>query len=249
MPELDRAVLFERLQQILNNLYATVNQHLTILPKFEQPFESFSSPDGNVTGSLLTFPGKEIDKLVYSWLKNADYKFGTMRLSLWLNPRIQVPHLAFNFGISPTLFFYIDYISRVDLWTDIGYAERYYEPVNSAYMELRRNSNVSVFVSEALYIRQLQSPTMLYFTCPQTEESLALIEKTTHEMYSRWLTWVQQATPVPADAQAGLAERDLMMRRISAERDPGNAVAAKIFGVELADRLVQALWSPETNQS
>jgi hypothetical protein len=58
----------------------------------------------------------------------------------------------------------------------------------------------------------------------------------------RWLGWVEQAEPVPPDEQMALAERDLRMRRISAERDPGNGVAVKIFGAELANQLVQALW-------
>lgn len=243
--DLDQAVLFECLQSILNELYGEVTHHFAILPKPDQPFESFSSPDNTVTGSLLTSTGKEIDKLVYSWLNAAQLRFSTMRLTIWLSPLIQVPHLAFEFGTNPNLFFYMDYIPRVDLWTDLSYAEHYYEPTNSTYLELRDNPNLSVFVSKALYVRQLQSPAHLCFTCSGTEDSLSLIRRTAHEMCSRWLTWVDQATPVPADTQAVLAERDLRMRRISAERDPGNAVAAKIFGAEFTNQLVRSLWSKE----
>lgn len=47
------------------------------------------------------------------------------------------------------------------------------------------------------------------------------------------------------DRQAMLAERDLLMRRITAERDPGNALAEKIFGAELANQLIRSLWSKE----
>jgi hypothetical protein len=64
-------------------------------------------------------------------------------------------------------------------------------------------------------------------------------------MCSRWLTWVKQAKPVPAPEQAKLAERDLQMRRTVAERDPGNAMAAKLFGTDLANQLIRALWSKE----
>lgn len=63
-----------------------------------------------------------------------------MRLTLWLSPLIQVPHLAFEFGTKPDLFFYIDYIPRVDLWSDLSYTESYYEPVNATYLELRGES-------------------------------------------------------------------------------------------------------------
>ena len=245
--ELDQAVLFERLQSIVNELYEEVTSHLAIPPRPNQPFQSFRSPDGSVTGSLLTFSGKTVDKLVYSWLNAAPLKFGSMRLTIWLSPLIQVPHLAFEFSTTPCLFFYMDYIPRVDLWTDLSYAEQYYEPVNATYLELRDNPDLSVFVSKGLYVRQLQSPAHLCFTCSGTEASLSLIRSVAHEMCSRWLTWIEQATPVPAEAQTILAERDLRMRRTIAERDPDNAIAEKIFGAEFTNQLVQALWSKDSD--
>jgi len=243
--ELDHATLFAQLQSILSELYEEASQQITILPQSHQPLQSFSSPDGNVTGSLVTCAGNELDWLVYSWFNAAQMRFSTMRLTLWLSSLIQVPHLAFEFGTKPNPFFYIDYIPRVDLWSDLSYTERYYEPVNATYLELRENSNLSLFVSKAMYIRQLQSPTPLCFTCPATEDSLSLIRHTAHEMCSRWLSWVKQAEPVPVDRRPLLAERDLQMRRIVAERDPGNAVAIKIFGAELANQLIRSLWSKE----
>jgi hypothetical protein len=245
--ELDHTTLFEQLQSILSELYEEVTQQLTILPSSDQPLRSFSSPDGNVTGSLVTFTGKELDWLVYSWFNAAQMRFSTMRLTLWLSPLIQVPHLAFEFGTKPEPFFYIDYIPRVDLWSDISYTERYYDPVNATYLELRENPNLSLFVSKALYVRQMQSPTSLCFTCPATEDSLSLIRDIAHKMCSRWLIWVKQAEPVPIDRQTSPAERDLLMRRMTAERDPGNALAVKIFGAELAEQLIRLLWSKEHN--
>lgn len=242
---LDHTCLFKQLQSILSELYEEVTDQISILPWSNQPLQSFSSPDGNVTGSLLTFAGEEIDWLVYSWFNAAQMRFSTMRLTLWLSPLIQVPHLAFEFGTKPEPFFYIDYIPRVDLWSDLNYTERYYDPVNATYLELRENPNLSLFVSQALYVRQMQSPTSLCFTCPATEDSLLLIRNTAHEMCSRWLTWVKQAEPVPVDRQTLLAERDLRMRQITAERDPGNALAVKIFGAELADQLIRSLWSKD----
>lgn len=242
---LDHTTLFVQLQNILSELYEEVTQQLTILPQSDQPLQSFSSPDGNVTGSLLTFAGEEIDWMVYSWFNAAQMRFSTMRLTLWLSPLIQVPHLAFEFGTKPDLFFYIDYVPRVDLWSDLSYAERYYSSMNATYLELRENPNLSLFVSKALYVRQFQSPTSLCFTGSLTEDSLSLLRNTAHEVCSRWLTWVKQAEPVPSDRRPALAERDLRMRRVTAERDPGNALAAKIFGEKLANQLIRSLWSKE----
>ncbi|HEY9649077.1 MAG TPA: hypothetical protein V6C95_00330 [Coleofasciculaceae cyanobacterium] len=39
-----------------------------------------------------------------------------------------------------------------------------------------------------------------------------------------------------------LAERDLFLRRSSSERDPGNAMAAQMFGTELTNKLIRSLW-------
>ncbi|MBW4491360.1 MAG: hypothetical protein KME12_26730 [Trichocoleus desertorum ATA4-8-CV12] len=242
---LDHASLFRQLQSILSELYGEVTQQLTILPQRTQPLQNFSSPDGNVTGSLLNFTGEEINWVVHSWINAAQMRFSAMRLTLWLSPLIQVPHLAFEFGTRPDPFFYIDYIPRVDLWSDFSYTERYYAPMNATYLELRENPNLSLFVSKALYVRQMQSPTSLCFTCPATEDSLALIRNTAHGMCTRWLTWIKQAEPVPIDRQPLLVERDLLMRRTIAERDPDNALAEKLFGSELTDQLIRALWSKE----
>lgn len=243
--DLDHAALFDRLQSILNELYGRVTDRLSVSPHLNPNLQNFSSPDGAITGSLETFSGSEIDWLVFSWLNSAQLKFSTMRLTCWLSPQMQVPHLAIELGAIPHPFFYIDYIPRVDLWTNLAYVERYYELVQPTYLELRNNPDLSVFVSKALYVRQVQSPAHLCFTCPSTESSLALIQQTAQEMCDRWLSWVEQAESVPAAEQDALAKRDLLMRRISAERDPGNAMIAKIFGSEFANQLVRSLWGKE----
>ncbi len=47
---------------------------------------------------------------------------------------------------------------------------------------------------------------------------------------------------MPEDAREALAARDLLVRRNSAERDPGNIFVAQMFGSELTDKLVRSLW-------
>lgn len=165
-----------------------------------------------------------------------------MRLTSWLGSEIDVPHLTFDFGTVPNLFFYIDYIPRVDLWTNVDYVERYYEPINSTYLSLHENPELSLFVSKGLYIRLIQSPTHVCYTCPSSEQSLELIRSVSHEMCDRCLNWVENAQRVPEEKQAELALRDAQMRRISAERDPGNSMAKLLLGEELANQLVRALW-------
>lgn len=240
--QLEQSVVYERLTGILGELYAKIQQNLTIFPNQDQPFHDFSSPDGNIQGSLLTFNGEAVDKLLYANINALPINFGTMRLTVWLNATLQVPHLAFEFGTVPNLFFYIDYIPRVDLWTDLSYLQQYYEAASATHVDLRAQSDLSVFVSKSLYIRQLQSPAQICFTGPNTEASLELVRTTAHEMGDRWLGWVNQAPPVAAEHQEKLAARDLQIRRIGAERDPGNAAIAQIFGEDFTHQLVEALW-------
>lgn len=247
--DLNPPALFTRLQSILQEVYEKTNQHFLLSPCFNPVLQNFSSPDGKVVGSLLNFAGEEIDWLIYSWFNDPQMGFSTMRLTLWLGSQIQVPHLAIELGTMPAPFFYIDYIPRVDLWTTLSYTERYYEPVHSTYLTLRDNPNLSLFVSKALYIRQVQSPVALCFTGSATEGTLSLIQTITHEMYDRWVNWVKEAETVANDQQVQLAERDLQIRRISAERDPGNALAVKLFGTELANQLVRSLWDKEFNSA
>ncbi|MGP1383610.1 MAG: hypothetical protein ACTS2F_08620 [Thainema sp.] len=243
--QLDQPVVFERLLSILDELYEKIGSHLTVFPTGQQPFQDFTSPDNTISGSLLTFTGEIIDKLIYTNVNAMPMGFGTMRLVIWLNSSIQVPHLAFEFGTTPDIFFYMDYIPRVDLWADLSYFERYYQAMDSTYLSLRQNSDLSVFVSKSLYVRQLQSPAHLCFTGSNPKASLDLVQNLSHEMCDRWLTWINQAEPVPEESRNTLAERDLQMRRIGAERDPGNAAIAKIFGEDFTHQLVRALWEKE----
>lgn len=242
-PALDQTILFDQLQAILTEVHQKLSDRFQFQPEpAEHSLQQFTSPDGGVTGSLQTYTSTEIDWLVRSWLKMPQMGFSTMRLTAWLKPSLRVPHLAIELGTVPQLFFYIDYVPRVDLWTDLSYTAQYYEPVDPTYLALRNHADLSLFVSKGLYVRQFQSPAHLCFTGSSTEASLALIQTTVQDMSDRWLSWIDAAEPVPPEAQTALAERDLRMRRISAERDPGNAVAAKVFGAEFTEKLVRSLW-------
>jgi hypothetical protein len=237
----DNTLVFERLWSITEELRQKIEARFELHPEpATQDLQEFSSPDGNVKGTLSAFSGQEIDWLVHSWLKKSN--FSTMRLTAWLGSHIRVPHLAFEFGTVGNIFFYMDYIPRTDLVTDLEALDRYYEPVNQTCLTLQADSRLSSFTSKSLYIRLFQSPINLCYTCSDTEDTLELIRTLAHEILDRWLSWIEEAEPVPEDAQAALAKRDLFLRRTSAERDPGNQLAAQMLGTQLTDKLVRVLW-------
>lgn len=205
--------------------------------------EKYSSKDGNLRGSLNAWKGKEIDWLVHSWLGNPEKSnFSTMRLTTWLSSHIQVPHLAFEFGTLPHIFFYMDYIPRTDLNINLEYLNRYYEPVNETFLKLQASHDLTPFVSKSAYVRSFQSPVSLCYTCLPNDDTLNLIRAIADEMTERWLIWVNEAAPISENMRSNLAERDLFIRRSSAENDPGNKMATQILGTELTNKLVKALW-------
>ena len=242
-PNLDHQTVFDQLWGITNELRQKLEARFELqLDPATQKFQEYSSHDGNIKGSLTTFSGGEIDWLVHSWLRNPEKSFSTMRLTTWLKSDIQVPHLAIEFTTLPYILFYIDYIPRTDPLIDLNYLDRYYEPVNETFLKLQTNTNLKLFTSRSVYVRLIQSPISLCFTGAAAVDTIELTRTVAHEMLDRWLTWVNEAEVVPEDTKRALTERDLLLRRHSAERDPGNQVAAKMLGAELTDKLVRSLW-------
>lgn len=241
----DNTAIFEYLWGIILELRHKLEGRFQLhLQHQYQDLQQYTSIDGKTRGSLQVFSGEEIDWLVNGWLGNPT-NFTTMRLTIWLGSHINVPHLAFEFGTVPNIFFYIDYIGRTDMLTNLEYLERYYEPLNQKFLDLQSDSRFTRFTSKSLYIRNFQSPINFCYTCSTNDDNLNSIRLLANEILEGWLTWVDEAEAVPEDNRLSLAQRDLFLRRTSAERDPGNILAAQMFGEELTDKLVRALWRGE----
>lgn len=243
-PDVDNAAVYERLWAILGTLRAKIDQRFALQmdesTRALQPYES-----GDYRGFLSAFYGPEIDRLVHSWIGNPAQSFCNMHLTVWLKAHIRVPHLGFALGTLPDVFIYMDYVPRVDLMTDLAYLDRYYEPANARFIALRKDNRLSPFTSKTLYMRQAQSQTSLCYVCKASDDTLTLVSELAHEMLDRWLQWVDTAEAVPAAEQEALAARDLFVRRAIAERDPANAMGVRLFGAQMTDTLVRALWGAE----
>ncbi|MDZ7958091.1 MAG: red chlorophyll catabolite reductase [Aulosira sp. DedQUE10] len=242
-PDLDNTLVFEQLWGITNELRQKLDARFEVdLDVSTKELENYSAQNGEVYGTLNAFSGSEIDWLVHQWTRKPNSGFNYIRLVIWLGSHICVPHLAFEFATFGHLFFYMDYIPRTDLSTNLEYLDRFYEPVNQTYLNFQEDSRFQAFISKSLYVRQVLSPTCLLFTCPVANETLELISNIADEMMDRWLIWVDDAETVPESERSALAERDLIMRRAIAERDPGNQNSVGLLGAELTDKLVRSLW-------
>ena len=243
-PDVDRSSVFERLWGIFGEMREKVDARfeLTLDPSTADLETYQSLPEFDASGSLKAYSGDEIDWFIHSWIGNPKKSFANMHLTLWLPPTIKVPHLGFALATLPDVFCYMDYIPRVDLQANADYLDKYYEPANKRSVELQENPDLKYFYSRDLYTRQALSETAICYTGQPTEDNLTLINEMAHEMLDRWIGWIDAGDPVPEEEQAAMAKRDLYVRRTIAERDPANALAEKMFGKEMTDRLVTTLW-------
>jgi len=243
-PNVDRTEAFEQLWAIFGELRGKIDNRfeLTMDPSTAdlQPYEA--SDGSGARGFLSAFSGEEIDWFVHSWIGNPQHSFANMHLTTWLPPTTRVPHLAFALATLPDIFFYMEFVPRADMLMDVDYLDKYYEPANELSIQFRENPNMNWFYSKSLFVREALSETALCYTCKYTPENMATVKAAAHQMMGQWLSWVDEGDPVPEAEQAALAERDLFYRRTIAERDPANVLGERMFGKDLTDRLVRALW-------
>jgi Red chlorophyll catabolite reductase (RCC reductase) len=245
-PDIDNSAAFATLWEIFRELRATIDGRfrLQMDPSTAglQPYHGLD--DNGAKGMLSAWVGDELDWFVHSWIGNPKFSFTNMHLTLWLGPQTRVPHLAYALATVPDVFFYMDYIPRVELVTHPDYLDTYYTDAGARHIEFLNNKAFTPFVSKSAYVRESLSPSALCFTCKPTEENFALIRTVAHEMLNRWIGWLDAAkSNVPtADERESLGTRDLFLRRTIAERDPANVVGDRLFGKPLTEQLVRALW-------
>lgn len=242
-PATDNTSTLGRLWGVMGELRAKLLARFELQPNPDtDELRAYASADGRLRGEMLTFRGPEIDYLVNSWIGNPALGFTNLHLNVWLKPHLRVPHLGIVFGTIPDLFFYADYVPRADMWADLEHLDRYFEPLNPRYLQLRGDARLKPFVSQSTYIRQAQSPSALAYTAAVNDDTLALVSAAAHEMLDRWLGWMEQPEVTPEADRAALAERDLAIRRANGQRDPANAIGVRAFGADYARRLLEGLW-------
>ena len=163
-------------------------------------------------------------------------------LTVYLGPHTYVPHLGIAFGTIPDYWYFVDYVPRVDLLARPDYLDRYYEPQNSEYMTVREDPNFSPFVSQTLYIRQAVSNTALCCVVKRNDDAVEKMLAMANRRVDEWLAHLEIGDPVAVADRQAMSERDLILRRTVADRDPANVIGERFFGREMTEALVRALW-------
>jgi hypothetical protein len=243
-PTVDNQQTFDTLWAILGDLFEKVSARFELNPDPStaslQPYEAV---DGSGAGGYLsTFAGPEIDWLVFSWVGNPKMSFTNMHLTVSLAAHLDAPNLGLAFGTTPDLFMYMDYVPRVDLAANPEYMDKYYAELNEEHLRLHDNEELTTFISRDLYMRATQTPASICLTALDNENNMQTLRDTSSRMLDQWLANVDKSTVLCTAERQAQADRDEHLRREIALRDPMNEMVQRMYGAELSNKLVNALW-------
>jgi hypothetical protein len=240
-PDVDVSRYWERCWGILSGVKQRIAARFPDLqrePNTEDR-DYYTSPNGEWEGSMKAWSGPGMEWLVNSWLGNRKASILDMNATAFLGQETDVPHLVIVFGTIPRLFFYADYTPRRDLMQDVEYLDRYYgDDVNQWYLQLRGDENFQWSVSHGNYMRALTNPVTQSLMGDLNDSNIDLLEQYVDEKVTRWLSWLDDATPVAGNERSALQARDHKIREMGYARDPMNKLAAQVFGGDMVDTMV-----------
>ena len=203
--------------------------------------------NGEIVGNMYTYTGSPVDWLIRSWIGDPERGFTNIHLTPWLDSTTDVPHLGFAIGTVPDVFFYIDLMPRVDIPANKDYLDKYYEPINQIWVDLKNDVSYQAFNPVHLYTRAVLSPVCLSGVVP-FEVFKEKIEGAMIKYIEHWLMLIKNAEPKPENEREALKARDEHVRYTIVENDPANPLAERLVGKDLADRLVRILWGGERSE-
>ena len=240
-PNVDVTRYWERCWGVLSGVKDRIADRFPDLEREENTRDRdyYTSPNGDWEGSMKAWSGPGMEWLVNSWLGNRQASILDMNATAFLDQQTDVPHLVIVFGTIPKLFFYADYTPRRNLMTNVAYLDRYYgEEVNEWYLKLRGHENFQWSVSHGNYMRALTNPATQSLMGELNDDNIDILAQYIDEKVTRWLGWLDDAQPLPADQRAVLQASDHTIREMGYARDPMNKLAVQVFGEGMVDTMV-----------
>jgi hypothetical protein len=240
-PNVDVSKAWERLWGTLTGIKSRIAGRFPdlVLEPNTAGREYYTSANGEFEGSLQGWSGPGCEWLVSSWLGNRKASILDMNTTAFLDQETDVPHFVMVFGTVPKLFFYFDFTPRSNLMLDEAYLDRYYAPINKAYLELRGHRNFRWSVSHGVYMRSLTNPSTQSLMGDLTDTNIAILEDYANRMLDIWMGWLDAAEPLTEHEQIEQRFYDHTIRRLGYERDPMNKLAVQVFGEEALQEMLQ----------
>jgi hypothetical protein len=201
--------------------------------------EYWSTEDNSFEGSMQTYTGPGVDHMAHSWIGNRKASILDMNLQVWLDQSIDVPHLVFVFGTIPDIFYYSDLVPRRDLMVDADYLQKYYAQEDPDFLKMRGDTHFTWSVSHGTYMRAFNSPVAHSYTAERTKETVEILRGAVTKRVERWLSWLDNATEVPAEERLAMMDRDHRIRTYGYILDPMNVISRKAIGNERVDQMLK----------
>lgn len=245
--KVDNTNVFNYLVGVREKCWQMINSALSLHEDLAcQDIEHIPDLDGNTVGNMHTYTGDKspVDWLVRSWIGKPETGFTNIHLTAWLNETVDVPHLGFALGTAPDVFFYCDLMPRYEIPLHPEHMDKYHQPLNDTWVNLRRDKSISVFNPVDMFTRSSLSPAVMVGLVP-FEIFKEKVEPHLYEYVQYWVDLVKAAEPTPKEIRPVLQHRDHHVRKNIVERDPANVLADRLLGVPMRERLVRILWGAD----
>ena len=239
-PNVDVSRAWERCLGIHSKIVKRVQARFPVTRHAQNEGQDYwTSPDKQLEGGFWGYTGEQVDWLVYSWLGNRKASLLDMNATAFLSQQTRVPHLGVIFGTIPKLYFYAEYVPRVDLRTNPEYLAKYYEPANEAFLKFRADPKWTRFVSHGTYLRALMSPVAVSSHAELNDDNISTCENFLTEFVDRWFRWLDDADVVPEEERAAQQAYDYKVRELGYRTDPMNVLPQRILGQQEFNRKLE----------
>lgn len=236
-PNVDVSRAWERCWNIHSKIADRVQARFAVQRHPQTEGEDYwASADGQLEGCFKAYSGTDVDWLVHSWLGNRKASILDMNATVFLSQQNRVPHLGIIFGTIPKLYFYAEYMPRVDLRTNYDYLLKYYEPANQEFLQFRSDPKWTRFVSHGTYLRAMMSPIATSSHAELNDDNIGTCEKYLVKFVDRWFKWLDDADTVPERERAAQQEYDYKIRELGYRTDPMNVLPQKVLGMDEFNR-------------
>ncbi len=248
---LDTTEVFDQLIATRNSVWGKITAQLpTREDQKNSDLRKFNDLNGDYIGQMQNFygVGNPIDWVIHSNIGSPKKTFTNIHLTTYLDQSVDTPHLGFALGTLPDVFFYIDLMPRVDVLREPDYLQKYLAPLNDTWLELQEDmfaAGIKPFSAVMPFIRSSLSPVAMVGIVPMPffKEK---IEPKMQRYVDYWLELMKKAEPLnDPEYQQKLLHDDTLIRNNIVNLDPANAIAERLVGQELADRLFGILRGEE----
>ena len=236
--------LFPLVREHMESLFSKASNYFDWSPHaLSSDTQQFEAP-GGLQGWMKTFEGELVDYAMFSAMFNPAGGFANITLNIWLNGKRDAPHFCMIFALMPAPFYYQDFIARVPLAANPDYCDKFYTPYNDSYQAIQKDDSLNPFRSPNTYMRACMSPVANSLMGAANAEVVDKFAADAEARLLQWLDSIARADQPDSDQQSILLANDRHLRQQMAEKDPANAMAAKLLGEQLAAKLQAASIGP-----